>query len=212
MTDDLAPNGFPADSIFAGEAQLGEDASAFEKFAASDPVKHFARRQRLAVWGHAAPVLPKPAYWAPCNHCGMCCIHEPCWIGRMMFEVYEGECPALQWSAEGSSCGLMANPAAFMPVRVRIEGASRVREAAKTLIGSGRGCGGGGKMNERTSAALKILGLFKAWRAGKARRPAPLEEEAAKLQELALEIAAKEREAATNGNSVADAEVEANAH
>ncbi len=172
---------------------------------ARNPVKDFARRQRLAVWGHADPVLPKPPYWAACNHCGMCCIHEPCWIGRMMFEVYEGECPALQWSAEGSSCGLMANPAEFMPVRVRIEGASRVKEAAKTLIGSGRGCGGGGKMNEKTSAALKILGLFKAWRAGKARRPAPLEEKAAKLHKLTLEIAAKERESATSEAKVRQA-------
>jgi hypothetical protein len=125
----------------------------------------------------------------------------------MMFEVYEGECPALQWSAEGSSCGRMTKPAEFMPVRVRIEGASRVREAAKTLIGSGRGCGGGGKMSEKTPAALKTLGLYKAWQAGKARRPAALEEKAVKLHKLALEIAAKEREAATNGNSVADAEV-----
>jgi len=169
VTDDLAPNGFPSDSILEGDAQghehdhvapqLGHDASAFETFAVSNPVKYLARRQRLAVWGNAAPVLPQPAYWAPCNHCGMCCISEPCWIGRMLFEAYEGECPALQWTADGSSCGLMARPAEFMPVRVRIEGAGRVREAARTLIGSRRGCGVGGKRNEKTSAALKILGL-----------------------------------------------------
>jgi hypothetical protein len=91
----------------------------------------------------------------------------------MLFEVEEGECPALQWSAEDSSCGLMTKPAEFMPVRVRIEGASRVREAAKTLIGAGAGCIYGREVNERRSktqsdAALKTLGLLNAWRSGKA--------------------------------------------
>ena len=93
----------------------------------------------------------------------------------MLFELEEGECPALQWSAEGSSCGLMANPAVFMPVRVRIEGASRIREAAKTLIGAGLGCIPGREAKERRNktqarAALKTLGLAKAWKNGKGER------------------------------------------
>ena len=137
-----------------------------------NPAKYLARRQRMAASGdNVAPVLPLPAYGAPCNRCGMCCVVKPCWIGRMLFEVEEGECPALQWGGEGSSCGLMTKPAQFMPVRVRIEGASRVREAARTLIGSGLGCITGREARDRRDktrgrAALKTLGLYKAWREG----------------------------------------------
>ncbi len=58
----------------------------------------------------------------------------------------------------------MNDPGKFMPVRVRIKGAGRVREAAKLLIGAGVGCVVGREANKRLSAeqrraALRTLGL-----------------------------------------------------
>jgi hypothetical protein len=126
----------------------------------------FRRRQRMAVLGDGLPILPKPEDGEPCVRCGLCCVHRPCWIGRMLFEQEEGECPALHWSAQGSSCGLMDSPQMFMPVQVAIKGAGRVREAAKLLIGAGVGCIPGRGLKGRISdtarrAALKTLGLWK---------------------------------------------------
>jgi len=156
----------------------GDFAQAMVEAYAPGTAKYFARRQRMATAGDGAPVLAQPERGAPCNGCGMCCVVKPCWIGRMLFEVEEGECPALQWTSEGSSCGLMANPAQFMPARVRIEGATRVKEAAKALICAGLGCIPGSEAKERrdrarSHAALKTLGLLKAWREGIATSGAP---------------------------------------
>lgn len=84
----------------------------------------------------------------------------------MVFEVKEGECPALQWSASDASCGLMKNPEKFMPTRVLIKGAGQVRAATKLLIGQGIGCIRGQEMvakrwnTKQSAAALRTLGLF----------------------------------------------------
>ena len=88
-----------------------------------------------------SPFLPKPAYGAPCNHCGQCCIAALCGTAKLIFGAdHRGTCPALMWTKDGSACGLMSRPERFAPTRARIEGAGRIRDAAKLLIGSGVGC------------------------------------------------------------------------
>mgnify|MGYP003597837311 CR=1 FL=1 len=52
---------------------------------------------------------PKPAYGAPCNGCGVCCLMEPCPIGIIVSRRRKGACSALRWDAAAQHyrCGLM---------------------------------------------------------------------------------------------------------
>ncbi|HKD31810.1 MAG TPA: hypothetical protein VKC66_38630 [Xanthobacteraceae bacterium] len=134
-------------------------------------------QRRYATVGDVRPVIQKPSTGDPCNRCGVCCLTYPCAIGRLFFGVKKGECPALQWDARGSMCGLISNPEKYMPTRVRIKGASRVAAAAKFLLGSGVGCNFGTVAPSRAQAeceritseqarqAWKTLGLLKEWEA-----------------------------------------------
>jgi hypothetical protein len=81
----------------------------------------------------------KPPYGAPCNHCGLCCQQAICRTGRLVLGDVHGACPALIEEGDGFLCGLMVRPH-YAPVRTRIEGAERMRNAAKLLIGAGVGC------------------------------------------------------------------------
>jgi hypothetical protein len=86
-------------------------------------------------------VRAKPPYKSPCNRCGLCCVHQPCSIGKLMFATDEGPCPALQWDHDGASaCGLIRDPARYAPMRARIKGPTALREAMKLLVAAGKGC------------------------------------------------------------------------
>jgi hypothetical protein len=83
----------------------------------------------------------KPKYRDPCNHCGLCCLMATCDLGQIVFDIPEKKhCPALVWTKEGSRCGLMTEPQKFMPTRAGIHGPTKLRDAAKYLLGAGWGC------------------------------------------------------------------------
>src|SRR5262249_25145409 len=86
------------------------------------------------------PMRSKPAYGSPCNHCGLCCQIGICRTGRLILRDIQGPCPALIEEGDRFLCGLMTRPQDYAPVRTRIEGAERMRQAAKLLIGAGQGC------------------------------------------------------------------------
>jgi hypothetical protein len=58
----------------------------------------------------AAP--PKPAFGAPCNGCGVCCLAQPCPLGMVLSARRHGPCAALRWHARESvyRCGAIAQP------------------------------------------------------------------------------------------------------
>ncbi len=90
-----------------------------------------------------SPFLPKPAYGAPCNNCGRCCVDALCWIGRLILgPQVKSPCPALIDTAAGRElfCGLMVNPQDYLPEQAKIVGAEAMCAAAKALIGAGDGC------------------------------------------------------------------------
>jgi hypothetical protein len=82
----------------------------------------------------------KPPLGSPCNHCGQCCAERICRTGRLILGDVEGRCPALIEVGDDFFCGLMTRPQDYAPVKTRIEGAERMRQAAKLLIGAGLGC------------------------------------------------------------------------
>jgi hypothetical protein len=97
------------------------------------------------VW----PVIQEPATGDTRNRCGLCCITHPCAIERLVFGIEKGECPALQWDAGGSICGIISTPKNYMRMRVAIKGANRVAAAAKFLLGAG--CNFGDFLQRRAS-------------------------------------------------------------
>lgn len=60
---------------------------------------------------------PKPAWGAPCNGCGVCCLAEPCPAGMLVSRKRSGACDALVWSEASATaparyqCGLMLRAA-----------------------------------------------------------------------------------------------------
>src|SRR5262245_44282347 len=83
----------------------------------------------------------KPPHGAPCNRCGLCCEAEVCPMGEFVLGQSIGPCPALARDAQGNaSCGLIATPEKFVPVRAAIYGRQAMSDAAAHLIGSGTGC------------------------------------------------------------------------
>lgn len=85
----------------------------------------------------AAPAKPSPG--AACNGCGVCCLIEPCPIGRIASHRWRGACARLQWDDETGRyrCGLLAASA-------RIAGPAWLgRALAATMrrwIAAGAGC------------------------------------------------------------------------
>lgn len=72
------------------------------------------------------PMAPdKPAWGAPCNGCGVCCLVQPCPIGMVLSGRRRGACAALRWCPEQAiyRCGALAQPqqvlAARLPRRLR---------------------------------------------------------------------------------------------
>lgn len=64
---------------------------------------------------HEAPA--QPAFGAPCNGCGVCCLIDTCPAGRLRFRQKHGPCPALCWSAAERRylCGLLSAPGDYLP-------------------------------------------------------------------------------------------------
>jgi hypothetical protein len=72
----------------------------------------------------------KPAQGASCNGCGVCCLSEPCPLGRLASRRRVGPCAALRWDEAGSRyrCGLASG-------RIPLWGA-----LVRRWIAAGRGC------------------------------------------------------------------------
>lgn len=86
----------------------------------------------------------KPPLGAPCNGCGVCCAVEPCPLGLLASRRRHGRCVALQWSEAGRlyRCGLLAQPAAFLPRALRWA-APLLSRWARRWIAAGQGCDSG---------------------------------------------------------------------
>ncbi len=95
----------------------------------------------------AAP--PKPAAGQPCNGCGVCCLYEPCPLGRLLSRRRQGACRALHWDAAQSRycCGALSQPRAAL--RIAWPGAPSwlvpalvfcLRRLAPRWIAAGQGC------------------------------------------------------------------------
>lgn len=67
----------------------------------------------------------KPAFGAPCNGCGVCCLAQPCPLGMVLSARRHGACAALRWDAQAAvyRCGAVARPRevldAVLPVPLR---------------------------------------------------------------------------------------------
>jgi hypothetical protein len=73
-----------------------------------------SRHQVIRI--HAA-APPKPAWGAPCNGCGVCCLAEPCPVGMLVSRRRTGACAAVTWVEEEQRyrCGVVLAPAAHLP-------------------------------------------------------------------------------------------------
>jgi hypothetical protein len=82
----------------------------------------------IAAFVPRAMLEKKPRHGAPCNRCGLCCFSVLCDLAKAVHGDRQGPCPELQFDAKGSRCGLIERTEGIM------------REDAKLLINSGRGC------------------------------------------------------------------------
>ncbi len=88
---------------------------------------------------------PKPAPGEPCNGCGVCCLVEPCPLGRILSRRRYGACAALRWEGGRYSCGALTAPAevlhAAWPSRwLRPFVLPLLRRLARRWIAAGQGC------------------------------------------------------------------------
>lgn len=102
----------------------------------------------------AEPILTAlgyPGHGKPCTHCGLCCQVEICHLGIAVFapddlttdvlpNTLPGPCPALERDGDIFHCGLMANPASYVPELARLVTAATLQASAKYLMGAGLGC------------------------------------------------------------------------
>ncbi|MBN9409664.1 MAG: hypothetical protein J0H69_10990 [Burkholderiales bacterium] len=91
---------------------------------------------------HIHPEAPaKPAYGAPCNGCGVCCLAEPCPLGMVVSRRRHGACDALRWRAAEARyvCGMVADPAEVLGPRWRFA-APLLARLARRWISAGSGC------------------------------------------------------------------------
>lgn len=89
-------------------------------------------------------MIEKPPHGEACNSCGLCCMHEICPLGEILFERSRGPCPTLEWNGVKSACGLVMNPVRYVVLagKARLAGSGRavLSETAADLIGTGIGC------------------------------------------------------------------------
>lgn len=64
-------------------------------------------RDQVVFWRAQAPA--KPAFGAPCNGCGLCCLAEPCPMGMLISRRRKGACNALRWDEAAGQyrCGVL---------------------------------------------------------------------------------------------------------
>lgn len=85
----------------------------------------------------------KPPHGAPCNSCGICCVHELCPLAVAIFHRQldpKGRCPAVSFEGGRSRCGLITAPMQWAPTDTMLHGAQAMSEAASQLIAAGEGC------------------------------------------------------------------------
>jgi hypothetical protein len=87
----------------------------------------------------AAPA--QPAEGAPCNGCGVCCLAEPCPLGRVISRKRHGACDALRWDPAQSlyRCGALSDAEGVLSLRWRWA-APLLRRLARRWIAAGIGC------------------------------------------------------------------------
>jgi hypothetical protein len=97
---------------------------------------------------HIEPAAPsKPAAGDPCNGCGVCCLTEPCPLGRVLSGRRTGACAALRWGDGRYRCGALSSPQALLEWRLPRGLHGLVPALARLLarlagrwIAAGRGC------------------------------------------------------------------------
>ena len=105
-------------------------------------------KQTLTVFSEAQ-AAQKPALGAPCNGCGVCCLMEPCPLGRLLCGSRGGPCAALRWQSTGLvyRCGAITD--ATEVLRERLPKAGRIGAAplgwllerlAPRWVAAGVGC------------------------------------------------------------------------
>ncbi|MES2184480.1 MAG: hypothetical protein V4505_08030 [Pseudomonadota bacterium] len=84
---------------------------------------------------------PKPAFGAPCNGCGICCLAEPCPLGVLVSRRRHGACGALRWDAGATRyvCGMVVHPDAVLGRGWRWL-APLLSRGARRWISAGSGC------------------------------------------------------------------------
>lgn len=98
----------------------------------------------------------KPAFNAPCNGCGLCCVATACGLAIDLVPGAEfgRPCPALEWEGGRSWCGMIRRPfhhsprladaAAHMKPDDQAAASTLLAECvAQSLGGVGRGCDSG---------------------------------------------------------------------
>lgn len=91
---------------------------------------------------HIEPAAPaKPALGAPCNGCGVCCLAEPCPLGRVISRKRVGACEALRWDGTLKiyRCGAITDAAGVLGERWAFA-APLLRRLARRWIAAGGGC------------------------------------------------------------------------
>lgn len=91
---------------------------------------------------HIHPDAPRqPAFGAPCNGCGVCCLAEPCPLGQVISRKRHGACKALRWDEPLMvyRCGAITDAAGVLGQRWRWA-APVLQKLASRWIAAGAGC------------------------------------------------------------------------
>lgn len=91
---------------------------------------------------HVHPEAPvKPLRGEACSGCGICCLAEPCPLGRVLSRRAHGACDALQWVADQHHyrCGAVVDPLGIWPWLPRVA-VPLARRLALRWISSAQGC------------------------------------------------------------------------
>lgn len=84
----------------------------------------------------------KAPHGQPCTSCGLCCTVALCDLAAAVYRQPKnapGPCPALEWTDGRSGCGLLRDPARYVPRAYAIGNAIAIR-AATILLSPGHGC------------------------------------------------------------------------